>query len=207
MRHRLLLVDDHPILTDGLKMIFKDSSKFEVVMAVPTGNHALALLKTQPIDVLVVDYSLPDMNGIELIRRVRAACPAAKIVMLTMHDDGQVIKDAISAGADGYILKRNTMSELTVALETVMNGQPYMSPEASQKLFRLAREEENYEPLTDHEIEVKGLIIKELTNKEIAAQLFISDRTVEVHRKNLLRKTKCNSTVGLIKYAFAQNMV
>src|SRR5690606_32747927 len=164
-------------------------------------------LKTLPIDVLVVDDSLPDLKGIELLPRVRAACRAARLVMLTMPDFGQVIKDPISAGADGYILNRNTMSELTVALETVMNGQPYMSPEASQELFRLAREEENYEPLTDREIEVMGLIIKELTNKEIAAQVFISDRTVEVHRKNLLRKTKCNSTVGLIKYAFAQNMV
>lgn len=207
MRHRVLLVDDHPILTDGLKMIFKDSNQFEVVMAVPTGSHALAFLKTQTVDVLVVDYSLPDINGIELIRRVRAACTATKIVMLTMHDDAQVIKDAISAGADGYILKRSAMSELVAALESIMKGQPYMSPEASQKLFRLAREEETYEPLTDREIEVMRLIIKELTNKEIAAKLFISDRTVEVHRKNLLRKTKCNSTVGLIKYAFAQNMV
>lgn len=206
MKYKILLVDDHPILTDGIKMVFRENPRYEVVMAVPTGNHALAYLKTKPVDLLVVDYSMPDMNGAELIRQVRTCYSGVKVIMLTMHDEVQIIKDAISAGADGYVLKRSAMDELAGAMDDVMRGKPYLSAEATQKLYRLARQEED-EPLTDREIEVMRLIIKEHTNKEIAAQLFISDRTVEVHRKNLMRKTKCNSTVGLIKYAFAQNMV
>ena len=127
--------------------------------------------------------------------------------MLTMHDEAAVIKEAIAAGADGYVLKKSAMDELSLAMQSVLKGKPYLSAEAGQKLFQLAKQQEPDEPLTDREVEVLRLIIKELTNKEIAARLFISDRTVEVHRKNLMRKIKCTNTVGLIKYAFAHNLV
>jgi len=207
MKHRILLVDDHPILTDGLKMVFKDNAKFDIVASAHSGAYALALIKTRPIDLMVADYSMPDINGLELIRQAKTLCPNLKTIMLTMHDEAPIIKEVIAAGVDGYVLKKSAMDDLALAMDAVLAGKPYLSAEAGQKLFQLARQHESDEPLTDREVEVLRLIIKELTNKEIAAQLFISDRTVEVHRKNLMRKIRCNNTVGLIKYAFAHNLV
>ncbi len=207
MKHNVLLVDDHPILTDGLKMVFKDDATFDIVATVHSGAYAMAILKTKAIELMVVDYSMPDTNGVELIRQAKSMCPDLKTIMLTMHDEAAIIKEAIAAGADGYVLKKSAMDELALAMESVLGGRPYLSAEVGQKLFQLAKQDEPDETLTDREIEVLRLIIKELTNKEIAAQLFISDRTVEVHRKNLMRKIKCTNTVGLIKYAFAHNLV
>ncbi|MFB2119126.1 response regulator [Parapedobacter sp. 2B3] len=207
MKHSILLVDDHPILTEGLKMVFRDDATFDIVASTHSGVYALALLKAKPIDLMVTDYSMPDMNGLDLIRQAKRQHPLLKIIALTMHDEAAIIKDVIAAGADGYVLKKCALEELAIAMESVMKGKPYLSAEAGQKLFQLAKQPESDDPLTDREVEVLRLIIKELTNKEIAARLFISDRTVEVHRKNLMRKIKCTNTVGLIKYAFAHNLV
>lgn len=207
MKHSILLVDDHSILTDGLKMVFKDSTTFDIVASAHSGAYALALLKVKPVELMVTDYSMPDMNGLDLIRQAKSLYPRLKIIVLTMHDEASIIKEVIAAGADGYVLKKCAMEELTQAMESVLTGKSYLSAEAGQKLFQLAKHPESDESLTDREVEVLRLIIKELTNKEIAAQLFISDRTVEVHRKNLMRKIKCTNTVGLIKYAFAHNLV
>src|SRR5690606_27837689 len=207
MKHSILLVDDHPILTDGLKMVFKDYTTFDIVASTHSGAYALALLKAKPIELMVTDYSMPDMNGLDLIRQAKALSPRLKTIVLTMHDEASSIKEVIAAGADGYILKKCAMEELAQAIESVLNGKPYLSAEVGQKLFRLAKQPAFDESLTDREVEVLRLIIKELTNKEIAAHLFISDRTVEVHRKNLMRKIKCANTVGLIKYALANNLV
>ncbi|GGC31126.1 DNA-binding response regulator [Parapedobacter defluvii] len=207
MKHRILLVDDHPILTEGLKMVFRDNTTFDIVASTHSGTYALALLKVKPIELMVTDYSMPDMNGLDLIRQAKTLFPGLKTIVLTMHDEAPIIKEVIAAGADGYVLKKCAMEELAQAMESVLNGRPYLSADVGHKLFQLAKQPESDEPLTHREVEVLRLIIKELTNKEIAAQLFISDRTVEVHRKNLMRKIKCTNTVGLIKYAFAHNLV
>ncbi|RQP17616.1 response regulator transcription factor [Parapedobacter defluvii] len=207
MKHRILLVDDHPILTEGLKMVFRDNTTFDIVASTHSGTYALALLKAKPIELMVTDYSMPDMNGLDLIRQAKTLFPGLKTIVLTMHDEASIIKEVIAAGADGYVLKKCAMEELAQAMESVLNGRPYLSADVGHKLFQLAKQPESDEPLTHREVEVLRLIIKELTNKEIAAQLFISDRTVEVHRKNLMRKIKCTNTVGLIKYAFAHNLV
>lgn len=207
MSYRVLLVDDHRILTEGLKMIFRNNSTFDIVASTHSGAYALALLKAKPVELMVTDYSMPDMNGLDLIRQAKTLFPDLKAIVLTMHDETSIIKEVIAAGADGYVLKKCAMEELAQAMESVVKGKPYLSAEVGQRLFQLAKQPEPDEPLTDREVEVLRLIIKELTNKEIAVQLFISDRTVEVHRKNLMRKIKCANTVGLIKYAFANNLV
>lgn len=207
MAYRIVLVDDHAILTDGLKMIFRDDSRFEIIATTQSGYHALAFLKANHVDLIVVDYEMPDIDGLELIKRVKALDNHPKIIMLTMHDEASIIKEVISAGADGYVLKKSAMDELAIAMETVLNHRPYWSAEVGQKLFQSAKQSDTEEILTDREIDVLKLIIKELTNKEIATHLSISERTVEVHRKNLMRKVKCTNTVGLIKYAFAHQLL
>jgi len=128
--------------------------------------------------------------------------------MLSMHDEPVIIKEAISAGADGYVLKKSVSDELIQAMQTVMSGKPYWSAEVGQQLFQKARDNDYTEnALTDREVEVLRLIVKELTNKEIAKNLFISERTVEVHRKNIMRKVNANNTVGLIKFAYSKGYV
>lgn len=209
MKYRVLLVDDHPILTDGLKIMIDNDSHFQVVGVFSQANFALSFLKTETkIDLIIVDYSMPDVTGVEFVKLVRSLSCPPRILMLSMHDEPLIIKDAIAAGIDGYVLKKSASDELLLAMKSIMSGRPYWSAEVGQQLFQSAQQNEYSDDLlTDRETEVLGLIIKELTNKEIARQLFISERTVEVHRKNIMRKVRVSSTVGLIKYAFSKGMV
>lgn len=209
MKRRVVLIDDHPILTDGLKMMLENNDHFEVVGAFNEPDFALSFLKAEKlIDLVILDHSMPGTTGTELVRKIKSQSQHPKIIMLSMHDEPSVIKEAIASGIDGYVLKKSVSDELLQAMHTVIMGRPYWSAEVGQQLFRTARQDDDsIQQLTDRETEVLQLIIKELTSKEIAAQLFISERTVEVHRKNIMRKVKCSNTVGLIKYAFLNGLV
>jgi two-component system nitrate/nitrite response regulator NarL len=209
MKHQVLLLDDHPILTDGLKMMLENDQSFQVVGTFNNANFALSFLKSSvQVDLIVVDHSMPDMTGIEFIKQVNAFPSPPKMIMLSMHDEPVIIKEAISAGVQGYVLKKTVSDELLQAMHTVMEGKPYWSAEVGLQLFQKAKDNDFVEcALTDREVEVLRLIVKEHTNKEIAKNLFISERTVEVHRKNLMRKVSATNTVGLIKYAYAKGLV
>ncbi|HZH55486.1 MAG TPA: response regulator transcription factor [Sphingobacteriaceae bacterium] len=209
MKCPVILIDDHPILTAGLKAMLENEVNFQVIGIFNNANFALSFLKsTKSVKLILLDHSMPDMTGIAFINQVKKLENPPKIIMLSMHDESVIIKEAISAGADGYVLKKSVSDELILAMETVMSGKPYWSAEVSQKLFQKARDNDySVNTLTDREVEVLRLIVKELTNKEIAKNLFISERTVEVHRKNMMRKVNTNNTVGLIKYAYAQGYV
>lgn len=209
MKHQVLLLDDHPILTDGLKMMLENDQSFQVVGTFNNANFALSFLKSGvQVDLIVVDHSMPDMTGIEFIKQVNAFPSPPKMIMLSMHDEPVIIKEAISAGVQGYVLKKTVSDELLQAMHTVMEGKPYWSAEVGLQLFQKAKDNDFVEcALTDREVEVLRLIVKEHTNKEIAINLFISERTVEVHRKNLMRKVSATNTVGLIKYAYAKGLV
>lgn len=209
MKHRVVLVDDHAILTDGLKRLLEHDPHFEVVASFTAARFALSFIQGDgAVDLVIIDHSMPDMTGIEFIRKLKSYGLSSKVIMLTMHDEPTIIKDAIADGVDGYVLKKTASAELSHAMREVMKGQPYWSADVGQLLFRTAREN-NYggNPLTDREEEILKLIVRELTSKEIAAQLFISERTVEVHRKNLMRKVNCTNTVGLIKYAYSKGLI
>ena len=208
MSIKVLLVDDHAILIDGLKALLSEQEGYQIGGSAHTGCFALAFLKKEQYDLMIADYSLPDMTGLELVRQAKAMVPGLKIIMLSMHDEPTVVREVIAAGADGYVLKKYARQELFHAIDAVLNNHPYWSAEISRLMLKsLQSGEPSPQTLTEREEEVLRLIVKEMTSKQIAKQLFISERTVETHRKNLMRKLKCSGTVGLIKYALSKNLI
>lgn len=204
---RIILVDDHSILLDGLKNLLAEVNNCQVAACCTNGNYALCHLKTEEIDVMVADYSMPDMDGLTLIREAKLIQPNLKVIVLTMHDEPHKVQEMMALGVDGYILKKYAHQELLTALSVVDNGGKFWSNEVSNILVRGLGLNNDELVLTDREVEVLKLIMQEKSSKEIAQELFISERTVETHRKNMIRKTNSNSTVGLIKYAYENRLV
>lgn len=205
MSYKVLLVDDHAIVLDGLDALLKTSSEFKVTKA-SVGEFALSYLRSDSFNIMITDYSMPDMDGLSLVKKAKQVSPATKIIMLSMHDDAHVIREAVSAGLDGYILKKYAQQELLQAIEVVSKGGQYWSREVTTALLNNNKLDAPADSLTEREIEVLKLLVQELNNREIAERLFISERTVETHRKNLMRKTNATNTVGLVKYAYAHRL-
>lgn len=199
---KVVLVDDHQILTDGIHRLL--NTPFEVVATFSNPLEALAFMRTHEVDLLVTDYEMPGINGIELFTRARELRPLLKGVLLTMHDEASVARRAIKAGLQGFLLKNASQNELSLALGKVRQGHSYISPEITA---RLLEPEKTTQPLSERERQVLQLIIKEYTNKQIADALHLSERTVETYRKNLFAKANTNNIVGLVKYAYAHKLV
>ncbi len=206
-KHSILLVDDHRILLDGVKNLLANSSDFEVKDTAASGKEALALMKANEYDILVTDYELPGLTGLELIKAAKTVLPEMKIVVLSMHDDPAIVKELLRAGVNGYILKKDTHKTLTDALHKVVANKRFLSDEISDLLIQLADEPDDRGTLTSREVEILRLVAKEYSSRQIAEILFISERTVETHRKNILKKTGASNLVGLIKYAYANNLI
>lgn len=204
---KLILVDDHEILLGGLIKILSAEQEFEVIGTSGTVSGALELLTQKTPDVLITDYNLPDNDGLSLVKKVKRKYPNIKIIMLSMHDEAHLVKEILKEGINGYILKKDSHQELISAIYAVQGGKTYLSSDINQILMNNLHAKTEQKLLTDREREVLKLIAKELTNKQIAEELFISERTVETHRKNILRKTGNNNLVGLIKYAYANNLI
>ena len=203
---KILLVDDHRIVLDGLKSLFENDPEFEISGAVSSPAEALEKMKTQQPDILLTDYTLPGMTGLELSTKVKELYPQVKRVILSMHDEGHLVKQVMKEGVDGYLLKSIQQGELKAALRQIMQGMPFISPEITKQLMKGLANESKGELLTEREQEIVKLIVKEFANKQIADKLFISERTVETHRKNIFRKTNTSSLVGLVKFAFEHNI-
>jgi two-component system, NarL family, nitrate/nitrite response regulator NarL len=203
-KYSVLLVDDHRILLDGLKSLVRDP--FEVKAIASSGTEALNLIKATEFDVLITDYEMPGISGLELVKAARIAQPEMKIIVLSMHDDPAVVRELLQLGAMGYLLKKNSGTNLADALHKVTEGKRFLSDEIAELLIQAPVDEEKG-ALTSRELEILKLVAKEFNSRQIAEILFISERTVETHRKNILRKTGAANLVGLIKYAYANNLI
>lgn len=206
-RIKVVLVDDHQIVLDGLVSLLGSDPDFSVLASLNSGEQAFEFFKTKQPDILMTDYNLPGITGLELMRSVKKNYPQVKVVVLSMHDEVAVVKSILKEGADGYLLKNIQQFELKNALKRVMSGVPYVSPEITKVMMDEINHPTENGLLTDRELEILRLITQEQSNKQIAARLFISERTVETHRKNIFRKTNTSSLVGLIKYAFENKLV
>lgn len=205
---RILLVDDHAIVTDGLEAILQTDDSFEVVEKHNSANFALAWLKTNDVELMITDYSMPDMSGLELVRKVKTLKPAIKILVLSMHDEPVIVREMLAVGVDAYVLKKYAHQELVNAIHAISNGRQFWSAEINKTLLNaLTKSEAQENHITDRELDVLKLIVQELTSKQIAEKLFISERTVETHRKNLMRKTGVNNVIGLVRYAYAHKLI
>lgn len=205
-RWRLMLVDDHRILLDGIKTLLSSEPDMEVVAEAGDARMAMQLLSYVQVDLLVTDFSLPDVNHTSFIKEVRARFSGLPMLVLSMHDEPEIIKDVLACGVQGYVMKSNSREELVKAIRHVILGQQYVSPDVSLKLLE-ASHKANSSALTEREIEIVKLIAKEFSNKQIADQLFISERTVESHRKNIFRKAGAHSVVGVMKYALEHKLL
>ena len=210
---KIVLADDHVLIRQGLKKLIEENKSLDVVAEAGDGLELLDVLDTVVPDLIILDISMPQLRGIEVINEAKRLCPGTKILMITMHKSEQYFLCAMSAGADGYLLKEDSDSELLTAIDRVMHEDLYISPhlleEFSDDLIRSYREKGIFpcETLTNREIEVLKLVAEGLTSKEIAELLSISIRTVEHHRANLLKKLNLKNTADLIKHAIQNGFI
>lgn len=207
---RLGIVDDHQIVIDGLKSLLQGHNQFEVLVECTQPLRMIELIGRNAIDILLTDVMMPGMNGAELAKEVHLKYPEIKILALSMSGQGDLVNRMIEdADISGYVLKNIGKQELVKALEKISAGGIYFSDEVLEEMTRASeRKKENEEVnLTAREIEIIRLIEKELSNKQIAERLFLSERTVETHRKNIFRKTNTASVIGLVKYAYEHKLI
>lgn len=204
---KIFLTDDHAVLIGGLAKIIETEHDLEVVGTAMDAQATMDALTNTKVDLLITDYNLPDEDGLSLVRKVRRKYPDIKILVLSMHDEAHLVKEILKEGINGYVMKKDSHKDLIDAIYAVKSGKTYLSSEVNAMLIRGLNGEEEQKLLTDREREILKLISKEFTNKQIAEELFISERTVETHRKNIFRKTGTNNLVGLIKFAYANNLI
>ena len=205
---RILIVDDHSVIRTGLRTILATQPDFEVVGEAADGHQALQLARELHPDVVLTDISMPGPagGGIEVTRRLREILPHTAVLILTVHEDETLLREAIRVGASGYVIKRAAESELVSAVQAVARGEMYIHPAMTRALLKglatpTAPRQNAVEPLTPREIEVLRMLAKGYTNRQIAEALRISVRTVEGHRANLMSKLDVHSRVELTGYA------
>ncbi len=210
---KVLLADDHKIVRDGIKLMLQSQAGINVVDEAGNGLEVLNKLEVNIVDLVIMDINMPEMDGIKATKEIREKYPETKVLALSMSNDELHIRQMIQAGASGYIMKSAGRSELKSAITSIMEGKHYFSDEANQSIMMDLVKGKNKSKtpeivhITDRELEILELIVKEHTNQEIAKKLFISSRTVDAHRRNLLQKTGARNTAGLVKYAFQHNLI
>ncbi len=210
---KVIIVDDHQMFIDGIKGLIQSMPNINVVGEANNGIDLIDVLADTKVDAILMDMSMPKMNGLEATKHVVKHYPDIKVLMLTMHDSRNHIEKLLKAGASGYVLKNTGIEELQTAIETVVGGKTYYSPEVTQRIMEGFQQKRKVESeygevdITDREKEVLALIAQEFTTSEIAEKLFISPHTVESHRKNLISKLGVRSAAGLVKYAVQMGLV
>lgn len=205
-RIRVLVADDHTIVRQGVVGILKRTDDLEVVAEAATGDEALAqTLETRP-DVVVLDISMPCLNGFEAARRIHSALPNTRILVLTMHDDAEYVLKMRRAGVEGYLVKDGAASELIDAIRTLQAGRAYFGRQAAKALAEayqhpLPLNDDPYGRLTDRERQIFQLIVEGCTNAKVAERLYISPKTVDNHRTHLMNKLGLHGTAELLRYA------
>ncbi len=207
----LLLIDDHQMVREGLKSIFDNDPTFKVIGEGSNGVEGLNFLKNNDVDVILTDINMPVMDGVEFVKALKKKSTKQLVIALSMLGEGQHIKQMLKAGANGYLLKNCGTDELKRAVERVFQGESYFSPEVTEIIMQDLSGKKAGKvvldvPLSKREIDVLHLITKEYTNHEIADELFISSRTVDAHKRNLLDKTGSKNIAGLVLYAVEKRL-
>lgn len=206
----LAIVDDHQVVIDGLLSMLKYNEHIKFILTTTDPKEVLSMLEETPVDILITDVMMPVLPGNELAKLVKQKFPSVKILALSMSGEGQLVAQMIDdANISGYMLKNISKTELAKALEKIAEGGIYFSKDVIEELQRANQRKKHSQEahLTDREIEIIRLIEKEYNNKQIAEILFISERTVETHRKNILRKTHTSTVIGLVKYAYEYKLI
>ena len=206
--YRVIIADDHGLVRQGLRRIVEEAPELEVVGEAEDGLSLLRLLNEVTADIVLLDIAMPNLRGIEAIPRIKAIHPKIKVLIITMHNDKELLYRALSAGVDGYFLKKEVDRELFAAIEKIRQGQTYVSSEISDRTgddWGRIREGLQRSLLTDREKEILHLIADGRSNKEMAGLLYISVHTVERHRANIMAKLDIHTMADLIKYAIQRS--
>jgi DNA-binding NarL/FixJ family response regulator len=201
---RVALVDDHSLVRDGIKALLAVMAPLEVVGEAESGAQAIEMVGRCQPDLLLVDISLRDMNGLELTRVLRAQYPSLKVLMLSMYDNYEYVSESVRAGASGYVLKNSPSREIIAAIEAIVSGGTFYSAEIAQ---RLIADKSTDNELTPRESQVLYKMAQGLNNKEMARELDISVRTVETHRLSIRRKLNIDKPAALVKYAIDHGII
>jgi DNA-binding NarL/FixJ family response regulator len=206
---KLAIADDHELFRNGLKELLKKHNDVEVVTCVGDGKEFLEVLKKNPsLDIVLLDITMPNMDGFEVLNQIKNINTSIKPIIISMHDEGNYIAKCAKKGAYSYLLKNTDQDELIKVIRMVNEGKKYFSPKISEKMINYMSEQtigENI--LSKKEQEVLELISKGLTTKEIALKLFVSSRTIETHRSNIIKKLEVKNTAELIKKASKTNLI
>jgi two-component system response regulator NreC len=211
---RVLLADDHTILRAGLKMMLNAQPDIEVVGEASDGKQAVAEAQRLQPDVILMDITMPDWNGIEATRQVKRLQPDVRVLVLTMHENEEYLFQVLRAGASGYMLKEVADTELISAIRIVNAGSFYLSSSAQSMMVgdylqrvRTGEERDSYSDLTEREREILKLVAEGYTNNQIAERLFISPKTVDTHRTHIMDKLNLHSRAELVKYAMRRGLL
>jgi DNA-binding NarL/FixJ family response regulator len=205
-KHRIIIADDHTLFRQGLKMILEDIEQIEVIADVANGKELIEITREFLPDLIIMDINMPQVNGIEASKTILQEHPEMKILVVSMYGDEQYYNSVIENGVKGFILKDAENTELRIAVNSILNGKTYFSQELLLKLIR-SRKNSDQISLTQRERQILELICKGMNTNEIATKLFLSERTIENHRANLLDKTGCRNSLSLVLYAFRNNLV
>lgn len=208
-RLRILLADDHEMVRKGLRATIEAHRGWEVCGEARTGREAVAKARELRPDVVVMDFAMPELNGMEATRQIRAAVPRAEVLILSMHESERLVREMLAAGARGYILKTDAGEFLVAALEALSEHKPYFTPKVSAVVLQgyLNPEPQPSSELTPREREIVQLIAEGKATKEVAEALGISVKTAETHRTNLMRKLSLHSAADVVRYAIRNQIV
>jgi len=211
---RIVIAEDHTILREGLRSLLSSNPEFEIIGEAEDGRQAIERVEKLKPDLILMDLSMPRMNGMDAIREIKKHCPGTKVLVLTVHKTEEHILSTLDAGADGYVLKDATHGELVMALQSVLGGKHYLSPGISEKVIegyldgrRTLKTTTPWGTLTQREREILKLIAEGYKNSEIAGYLYISVKTVEKHRANLMKKLNLHNTSALTAFAIEKGLV
>ncbi len=208
---KIVIADDHQMFIDGVKVLIRNEKRFEIIGEALNGAQALELVEKLSPHILITDINMPGMSGIELTKLVKEKFPETKVLVLTMYNDREIISEIFSTDAEGYILKNTGKQELITALSRLADDGTFYSAEVMSVMLAQAKKEkkirEQTEILSPREVEIIQLITQEFSTAQIAEKLFISPRTVDTHRKNIIAKTGVRTIVGLIRFAYDNDLL
>jgi DNA-binding NarL/FixJ family response regulator len=212
---RILIADDHDLMRRGVKALIGSHAGWEVCGEAHTGREAVSQAETLKPDVLILDISMPDLNGLEAARRIRKGSPATEILILSMHYSDQLIRDILEAGVRGYIVKSDSDRDLVIAVETLANHKPFFTPRATEVILSnfssggrsVETPDTLRERLTSREREIVQLLAEGKSSKEVASSLCISVKTAETHRANIMRKLQLHTVSELVRYAVRNQII
>ena len=203
----ILIADDHQLFRSGVRHLLRDVEDLQVIGETKTGRETVAFCKERKPDMVLMDIDFPDLCGVEITKIVKLSNPNIKILALSMHDEDNYVVNMFKGGVSGYVVKDASFEELVRAIRAIRDGNSYFSKNISKSFFeqknsrnKMLQSSSKKVAVTDRELEILKYVTDEMTNKEIAESLFISPRTVETHKRNLMQKLQVKNTVGLVKY-------